>query len=339
MVSTSDLKFGIIGCGLIGTKRAMCLPKGSLSICIDTKQSTARDMLHKSDHLGAHIARDLTSENVDMADVWFVCTPHKYLYEYSRTLIVAGKHVMIEKPGAISSVELEDMEKIAKAKRELTVRVGYNHRFHDAFLCILKGINTNFIGNIMSINAYYGHGGAWINKKDDWRLEKRLNGGGDFIDKGSHLVDLIQWILIDDLSVEFSSLKTRFSDASVEDNSIVVMKGIRKGADVVVQTSCTDWKNTFRFEIHGKKGKILIQGLGGSYGTEKVTLYGMKEGKIKPEISSLKWLEDNSFQKETDEFIRDIGFGFGDSIAGRLDLSNAKKTMKIIEEVYQRNNQ
>ena len=53
-----------------------------------------------------------------------------------------------------------------------------------------------------------------------------------------------------------------------------------------LHASWTEWKNQFHFEIVGEKGKILIEGLGGSYGKEKLTLFKMKPEMGVPEIKN-----------------------------------------------------
>ena len=69
-----------------------------------------------------------------------------------------------------------------------------------------------------------------------------------------------------------------------------------------MHTSCTEWKNIFSFEIFGKKGKILIEGLNGSYGLEVDTYKWKKMGK--PRIKSFIYKKDNSFVKQHDEFLK-----------------------------------
>ena len=68
----------------------------------------------------------------------------------------------------------------------------------------------------------------------------------------------------------------------VDDNCFMNLR-TKTNKTAFLHVSCTEWKNLFSFEIYGKNGKIEINGLGGSYGTEKVTLY-----KMLPEMGPLK---------------------------------------------------
>ena len=65
-----------------------------------------------------------------------------------------------------------------------------------------------------------------------------------------------------------------FWQMPVDDNCFMNLR-TKTNKTAFLHVSCTEWKNLFSFEIYGKNGKIEINGLGGSYGTEKVTLYKM----------------------------------------------------------------
>lgn len=75
----------------------------------------------------------------------------------------------------------------------------------------------------------------------------------------------------------------------VEDNGFMTLK-TDSGKVAFLHASCTEWKNLFSFEIYGKKGKLDISGLGGSYGIEKITFYKMlKEmGPLKLNLGSIR---------------------------------------------------
>ena len=90
----------------------------------------------------------------------------------------------------------------------MVIKVGYNHRYHPAFLKAKKMIKENQIGKLMYIRAVYGHGGR-LNYNKEWRFNKKLSGGGELIDKGSHLIDLSR-IFLGDLSVDKFRLKNIF---------------------------------------------------------------------------------------------------------------------------------
>ena len=95
--------------------------------------------------------------------------------------------------------------------------------------------------------------------------------------------------------------------------------------------SCTEWKNIFCFEIYGKKGKIEINGLGGSYGTERLTYYKVRPEMGPPETVSWEWpFEDRSWELEMQEFLEDIK----QNREPEAGLKAARKAWRIINKVY-----
>ena len=98
---------------------------------------------------------------------------------------------------------------------------------------------------------------------------KKYSGGGELIDKGSHLIDLSR-IFLGNLKVDFYKLETFFWKTNLEDNCFLNLKN-EKGSTATLHASSTEWKNKFIFEIFGKYGKIEINGLGKSYGLETLT--------------------------------------------------------------------
>ena len=91
------------------------------------------------------------------------------------------------------------------------------------------------------------------------------------IDQGPHMIDLSRMFLGD--FVEYQGYAhTYFWDMPVDDNGFMLLK-TAKHQTAFLHVSCTEWKNLFSMEIYGKKGKLELFGLGGSYGTEKISWY------------------------------------------------------------------
>ena len=102
-----------------------------------------------------------------------------------------------------------------------------------------------------------------------------------------------------------------------------------------MHASCTEWKNKFSFEIFGKKGKLEIRGLGGSYGKEKLLFYKMSKnlGKPKIKIWNFPSKTDLSWKSELSEFVKCIKFNKKVSCS----LIDAYENMKIINKCYKEN--
>ena len=181
----------------------------------------------------------------------------------------------------------------------------------------------------MFIRGRYGHGGR-LGYEKEWRADPDKSGGGELIDQGVHLIDLSRWFL-GDLDVINSYAHTYFWDMPVEDNAFLMLKS-DKDKIAWLHVSCTEWKNMFSFEIYGKRGKLVIDGLGGSYGMEQLTYYRMYPKMGIPDIGIWKYKSkvDLSWQKELDYFIQCIKL----HKKPEGDISDAKKALDIVKTVY-----
>jgi len=145
-----------------------------------------------------------------------------------------------------------------------------------------------------------------------------------------HLIDLSRWFL-----GEFSSVDgfaaTYFWDMPVDDNGFVLLR-TATGQAASLHVSCTEWKNLFSLEIYGKTGKIAIDGLGGSYGTERLTWYRMLPEMGPPETTAWEYpMADDSWAAEMAELLNDIRLARPPA-AG---LPDALAALRVVEAIYQ----
>ena len=325
----SNLKFAFIGCGLIGNKRANTISKNSIIGCYDTDTKKSKIFDKK------FICKSYKNFNklIKDSDVVIICTPHKYLDKFTLISMKFGKHVFVEKPGAIS---LNSLKKLINNTRhldnKLKIQVGYNHRFHPPIIQAIKMVKQKTLGDIMYVRSRYGHGGR-KNYEKEWRMKKSISGGGELIDQGSHIIDLAR-IFLGNFTKINSSLGSFFWKSKVEDNAFLTLK-TKNNKVAFLHASCTEWKNKFSFEIFGKKGKLEIKGLGGSYGKEKLIYYKMSKNLGKPKIKIWNFSSkvDLSWNSELSEFIKCIKFNKKVSCS----LIDAYEKIKIINKCYKEN--
>jgi predicted dehydrogenase len=320
------VNIAIIGCGLIGKKRAQNLAHGKLVACVDKIFEKAQALATQFPHCEAFTDWHTIMHRPDIHIV-IVATLHATLAEITLAAMQAGKHVLVEKPGGRHANELNAIIDVAKKSNSL-IRVGFNHRYHRAFRQAHELVNQNALGELMFIRARYGHGGR-IGYNKEWRAQPELSGGGELIDQGVHLIDLARWFLGDFSDIQ-GHAHTYYWDMPVDDNGFLLLKTSKKQV-AFLHASCTEWKNLFSFEIYGHKGKIDIHGLGGSYGTERLSFYKMSAEMGPPE--TLIWeypMADNSWEIEFAEFLDDIKYNRQPS-AGIYD---AYAALKIVETVY-----
>jgi predicted dehydrogenase len=260
-------------------------------------------------------------------DVVIVATPHHALAEIAGAAIKAGKHVLVEKPAARHVSELQPLVDLAE-KRKVLVRVGFNHRYHRAFRQARQIVDSRTLGPLMFLRARYGHGGR-VGYEKEWRAKPELSGGGELIDQGAHLIDLARWFLGDFSEVE-GFAHTYFWDMPVDDNAFLLLK--TRGKQVAfLHVSCTEWKNTFSLELYGRSGKLQIDGLGGSYGIERLACYRMLPAMGPPETIIWEYpMGDDSWEMEMAEFLEDIRLGRQPASG----LKDAVAVMEIVDRIY-----
>ena len=328
----SDVKqvfgVGIIGCGMIGQKRAKALGTGGkLVACADIEVDRAESLAKST---GAKVFRDWR-ELVWLpgVDVVIVSTLHDSLAVITRTAIEAGKHVLVEKPAARTAAELEPVM-AAAAKHGVKVHVGFNHRYHRSLRKAKEIVDSGALGELMFIRARYGHGGR-IGYDKEWRSKPELSGGGELIDQGPHLIDLSRWFLGEFPEVQ-GFAHTYFWDMPVDDNGFMLLKTAKKQV-AFLHASCTEWKNLFSMEVYGKDGKLDLSGLGGSYGVEKLTWYKMLPEMGPPETASWEYpMGDDSWAVEVADFFEDIRL----DRAPAASLVDAHEALKIVEKIYRK---
>lgn len=293
---------GIVGCGLIGKKRAVSIGKAKLAACADPVHERAKALADTV--AGARAFTDwrklLALKDIDIV---IVSTPNHLLAEITLAAIHAGKHVLVEKPAALNVKEIEPVI-AASRENDCLVRVGLNHRCHPAFLKAREIYLSGALGEMMFIRGRYGHGGR-IGYEKEWRANPVVSGGGELIDQGVHLIDLSRWFLGDFTDIS-GFTHTYFWRMPVDDNAFLLLKTARNQT-AFLHVSCTEWKNLFSFEIYGRNAKLHIDGLGGSYGVERLYYYRMLPQMGPPETSIWEYpMVDNSWTIEFAEFLEDI---------------------------------
>lgn len=329
------MNVGIVGCGLIGKKRAEALAGATLVACADPELSRAQALAARgravnpkgsADVRASADWRDATVR--DDIDVVVIATPHDSLAEITLAAVRAGKHVLVEKPAARSAAELEPV--VAEAeKRGAIVHVGFNHRYHRAFRKARELVDAGALGPLMFVRARYGHG-ARIGYEKEWRMNAAVSGGGELIDQGMHLIDLSRWFLGDFTRVD-GTASTLYWDTNVDDNAFLMLR-TAQGQIAWLHASATEWKNTFSMEIYGRVGKLAIDGLGGSYGTERLTFYRMLPEMGPPETTTWEYpMGDDSWAVEMAEFLEDIR----QQRAPAAGLRDALEALRVVKAIYQ----
>jgi predicted dehydrogenase len=321
------MNVGIIGCGLVGHKRARALGEARIVACADVVRERAESLARAVP--GAPRAFSEWRAVVERPDVdaVIVATPHNLLAEITLAAVSAGKHVLVEKPAARGAREIAPIIEAA-LRSDALVQVGFNHRYHVALRRARQLAVDGALGELMYVRGRYGHGGRPGYEKE-WRAQPAVSGGGELIDQGVHLIDLARWFLGDFETVE-GFAHTYYWDMPVEDNGFLLLRTAKRQA-AFLHASCTEWKNLFSFEVFGRQGKLEVTGLGGSYGTERLAYYRMRPQMGPPETTIWEYpMADESWESEFAEFTENVRLGRRPA-AG---LEDARAALEIVERIY-----
>ena len=321
-----QLNVAIIGCGMVGQKRAGHLADARLVHCVDLDlQRAARVAAFGNGCVCGSDWRDpLGRADIDAV---IVATPQDSQVEIVRAAVMAAKHVLVEKPAARHVDELLGLLQLA-AEYDVRVRVGFNLRYHRAFQQARRLVDSGALGPLLFLRARYGHGGR-PGYASEWRAQPQRSGGGELIDQGVHLIDLARWFLGDFVEVD-GFAHTYFWDMPVDDNGFMLLKTAAKQV-AFLHASCTEWKNTFSWELYGRDGKLQVDGLGGSYGVERLTWYRMLPEMGPPETMIWEYpMPDNSWATEMAEFVEDI-HREREPAAG---LRDARAALAVVARIY-----
>jgi len=320
------MNVAIIGCGLIGQKRAKALAGCQLVATADVDLKRAQTLA--ATVAGATASADWREVVQNPAvNIVVIATPNNALAEITLAAVQQGKHVLVEKPAARYAHELEPVI-AAMMETGSLVRVGFNHRYHPALQKAYELFQSGVLGELMFIRGRYGHGGR-IGYDREWRADPELSGGGELLDQGVHLIDLSRWFMGEFTDVD-GFAHTYFWDMPVDDNGFMTLKTAKKQV-AFLHVSCTEWKNLFSLEIYGRNAKLHLEGLGGSYGVEKLAYYKMLPEMGPPETTIWEYPRgDRSWELEFIEFVEDIRLKRQPS----ANIHDAVASLKIVEKIY-----
>jgi len=219
--------------------------------------------LHGFEFATTDINDILSNKAIDIVNI---CTPNLYHKDDIIKALRAGKHVYCDKPLTIG---FKDAEEILSALDDSNVitQMTFQNRFFPATMRAKDFIEEGKLGRILSFRACYLHSGSVDpNKPIGWKQDQAIGGGGVLFDLGSHVLDLIYFLL-----GEYQSILTkneilypqrpttdgRIVDITAEDISLMFIK-MKNGGTGTIEVSkiATGTNDELRFEIHGDKGAL-----------------------------------------------------------------------------------
>lgn len=273
-------------------------------------------------------------------DAVIVSTTNDWLAPITIAALGHGKHVLCEKPLGREPEEARRMVEAAGLNRR-KLKTGFNHRHHPAIWKAHELCAGSAIGDVLFIRCRYGHGGRPGYEKE-WRANAEVSGGGELLDQGIHAIDLFRWFL-GDFQEAFGYTSTQFwrpgggspsiLGAYVEDNAFGLFR-TAQGQIASLHASWTQWKNVFSFEVFGREGYLIADGLGGSYGPERLVWGRRRPESGPPDEERFEFAgPDVSWQAEWEEFVAAIR-------EHREPLGNGYdgwQAMRMVSAIYESN--
>ncbi|MBQ3756541.1 MAG: Gfo/Idh/MocA family oxidoreductase [Oscillospiraceae bacterium] len=242
------IKIGILGCGKIAQVRH--IPEYDENPCCELvgffnpTRSRAEDMAAKYGGKVYDTADELLAD--PEIDAVSVCAANNAHAELSIKALKAGKHVLCEKPMAISLADCEEMVRVAKEQGK-RLMIGQNQRLTNAHQLAKKMIADGEIGKVITFRTTFGHGGpeTWsiTPGKNTWFFDKTKAAMGAMADLGIHKTDLIQFLLGENVvrtTAKLTTLDKRGADGNligVDDNAICIYEM----ASGVIGTMTASW--------------------------------------------------------------------------------------------------
>jgi predicted dehydrogenase len=264
-------------------------------------------------------------------DIVVVSTFHNSLALISAAALRAGKHVLCEKPAAMSRTEARELRAVAE-QSERRLQIGFNYRFLPAVRRARVMATEGCIGELIYLRGELGHGGRPGYEKE-WRATPQL-GGGAALDPGVHIVDLTRWFLGEITGVQSMTRTFCWDMAPLDDNAFILAE-TAAGRAASLHISLTQWKNRFRFELYGQTGFLSVEGRGGSYGPQTLTWCRERPKGQAPPMEQFRFDEhrdafDYSLECEWRDFLEAIP----GCPAWGASIGDAERALAVVETVY-----
>jgi len=330
MTKPDKLRVGIAGYGVVGKRRRIYIDEHPHLKTVAVSDQKFEKEGHLDD--GVKVFTDYKDLLKEKLDILFVSLPNYLAKDATIGGLMNDMHVFCEKPPGRDVSDIEEVIKIEKTKPYLTLKYGFNHRYHDSVQTALGLIRSKELGEIINMRGVYGKSKI-IPFSGGWRSERQYAGGGILLDQGIHMVDLMRLFCGEFVEVK-SFVSNKFWNHDVEDNAYAIMRD-NKGRIAMLHSSATQWQHKFMLDIALTKGFIELHGIlsgSKSYGEENIVIGANDESAENVQKHKIiKHLEDNSWRNEIWEF--------ADAVVNNKKIihgtsGDALATMKLVYAIY-----
>lgn len=334
------VKWGIIAAGGIAKRRtlpAMHLCDNAEIIAVMDKDEDALKSIQKEYGIrNVYDNEDELLHNPEVEAV-YVASPVCFHKEQARKVLAVGKHLLLEKPIGLTLEEAKDVLNYVKEVPQ-KAGVGMVMKMHPGHQKIRALIQEGSLGNIVNCRAQLT---CWFpDMEHNWRQKKATGGGGALVDMGIHCIDLLQYLLDDEVEKVYADVATKTFRYEVDDSADCMLR-MKKGANcfIDVHFNIPDEAAWGMLEIYGTKGSIIATGTIGQDGG----------GEIRLALSDSNTAYDSQQNRENKNAIQLLEYERQDIYARQITqmseaiinntevfttIQQAYETMRVIDALY-----
>lgn len=308
------VRWGVIGAGGIADRRTlpgMMLSENSELVAVmEVNAELAEKLREKYNAKYAYTSYEELLKN-DEIDAVYIASPVSCHKPQAIAAAVAKKHILLEKPAALTIEEGEEILKSAKDNGVL-IASGFMMRYHGYHQKIKEMIAAGDIGQVVSARAQLT---CWYpDIPGAWRQDKAQSGGGALMDMGVHCIDLIEYITGGKTVRTAAFNKTKTFSYNVDDSSSVLID-LDNGVTAFVDSNFNipDDAAFCRMEFYGTKGSILCEGTIGQVegGTVKAVIsdpggYNAAQNRTANGTFTVEAELGNMYEKEISSFAESV---------------------------------
>ncbi len=334
------INWGIIGCGGIADRRTMPAMQLDKENCIyavmDADGATAQRIKEKYGAQKVYATVEQLAAD-PAVDAVYIATPVYLHRDQAEIVLRAGKHLLMEKPMAITAAQAADILAIAKAAG-VQLMIGYLMRYHNLHQKIKEIIAGGGIGQLITMRAQFA---CWYpDIPGAWRQSWATGGGGALMDLGVHCLDTLQYASGEVFTQAASLMTTRTFSYEVEDTAALLLATDNNVfAHVDVNFNLPDDAAKSRIEFYGTSGSLVAEGTLGQteegvlqYFYAPQTDYAAMQDKKTVEAQVFAGGGENLYAKQINDFTAAIRSGVCDYTLAEESV----RLQKLVDDIYER---
>lgn len=323
------LGVAIVGCGIISQRHIEGFLNNSerarIAACCDTDMGKATQAADKA----GNGARAVTDYSAILADPEIgavdLCLPHHLHAPLTIAAATAGKHILCEKPLALT---VEDCDRMAEAAREagIVLMHGENMRMSASAEEAAEMVRSGRIGTIVGVQSTYAHW-QWIELNKDWRTRPEESGGGHLIDGAIHFVDVIRHVAGDIVGVQAMTARFRPElGADSEDTAVLNFRFAAGHLGTMFACHAARGRGAApMLTVFGTEGSLSLD----AFGAEKAIALFLPGAPV--EYLGLRSAWQDTFNREIEHFLDVIQNG----AVLRATPEDGRENLKVVLAAYE----